>query len=204
MLSIRFNPDLRNIEIGRKEPEQDPDADELLQNFEEILNNLSNNRLDFIHRFIRLWKKTPWSISDLDMVLIALRDANRPLISSDLNGATVITIAKLIDIQDKLKLNVEELCALFHLLPVSKDYPKPPDKEEDKKLFERIFDPKRLFRVNQLQVVINSSTSYHHCSLNKEDPNDKIVDPRTPLLLAGLSISETELLLLFDLLKRRN
>jgi hypothetical protein len=203
LLSIKFNSDLKNIDIGRKE--QDPAADEILQNFEEILNQLTFERLDFIHRFIRLWKKTPWSISELDLVLASLSEAMPNVIFSDLNAAAVTFVAQLIDIQEKLKLNVEELCALFHFLPVSQNYPEPPANDGDKMLFERIFDPKKLFGVDPNTGSVNSSTPpdnpYHHYSLNKDDPNDQTIDSRTPLLLAGLSISETELLLLFDLLK---
>ncbi len=189
--ALRFY-DLRNITVDKM-----PLPDEL-QNFPEILKGLTPIRLDFIHRFIRLWKKTPWSIPDLDLVLTALQKF--PLNISNLNDNAVMYLAQLVDIQEKLKLTVEELCAMFHQLPASKDFPAPPAKEKDKKLFERLFDVKKLFE-DPVTHTIKLSTTFHHYSLNKNDPNDKSIDPKTPILLGGLGISETELLMLADLLE---
>lgn len=193
LLALTFNPVLGNIKISKK-----PVPDEL-QNFPEILKNLTNDRLDFIHRFIRLLKKTSWSIPELDLVLTALKDA--ALISSELNDKAVLYVAHLVDIQETLKLTVEELCSMFYRIPVSKDFPEPPAKQADMKLFERIFDTKELFGEDPVTHKINSSTKFHHYSFNTVNPNDKETDPITPMLLAGLGVSETELLLLLHLLK---
>jgi len=193
LLALRFNPDLGNIKISKK-----PAPDEL-QNFPEILKNLTNNRLDFIHRIIRLLKKTSWSIPELDLILTALKDA--ALTSSELNDKAVLYVAHLVDIQEKLKLTVEELCSMFYRMPVSKDFPEQPDRQADMKLFERIFDTKELFGEDPVTHKINSSTKFHHYSFNTVNPNDKETAPITPMLLAGLGVSETELLLLLHLLK---
>lgn len=194
LLALRFNPDLQNITVAKKSL-----ADEL-QNFPEILKNLTNDRRDFIHRFIRLWRKIPWSITELDLVLTALKDAT--LIGTDVSPDAVLYLAQLKDIQDKLKLNVEELCPLVHQLPVSREFPLPPPKQADLRLYERLFDLKKLFgEKDPVTHELNTSVTFHHYSLNKNNPNDKEIDPKTPLLLGGLGISETELLLLFDLLK---
>ncbi|OQY99736.1 MAG: hypothetical protein B6D35_08675 [Candidatus Brocadia sp. UTAMX2] len=64
LLAISFYSDLQNVTVDKMLL---PDE---LQNFPEILKGLNITRLDFIHRFVRLWKKTPWSIPDLDMVLL--------------------------------------------------------------------------------------------------------------------------------------
>lgn len=172
---LTFNPDLNIIVRTRDSPDE-------LQNFPEELENLTDVNLDFIHRLIRLWKKTSWSIPELDLVLTALRDAG--LAAIDLDSGTVLCLAQLIDIQEKLKLKVEELCAMVHNMPAS--YPVPPVREADKKLFERIFDPKKLFGEDSAIDTVEFR---------------KVADPKAPLLLGGLGISETELLLLFELLK---
>ena len=201
LLNLRFKPDRFNFNLGVGNIEVDKwaVADEL-QNFPEILKNLTNNRLDFIHRFIRLWRKTAWSIPDLDLVLIALQKAK--LIRTDLDGGAVILLAQLVDIQEKLKLTVDELCSLVDELPVSGEFPRPPAKQADRRLYERLFDLKKLFGEKDPKThELNTSAVYHHYSRNTNNPNDQEIDPKTPLLLGGLGISETELLLLFDLLK---
>ena len=188
LLSINFNSDLKNIKI---QTEQKPDD---MHNFSEKLVPLTIPRLDFIHRFIRLWKKTPWSIKELDLVLTSMNKVNPPIL---LNKPAVVYIAKLVDIQEKLKLkNVDELCSMFYHLPVSEQYPHPPHKEEDKRLFERLFDPKKIFP--------DDPPMFYHYSFNiNADPDNENIDPKTPLLLGGLGISETELLLLFEILNRK-
>lgn len=194
LLELRFNSDLTDIKVDKKSQ-----PDELMY-FPEILKNLTNNRLDFIHRFIRLWKKTSWSIPDLDLVLTALKGGG--LIGSDVNANAVLYIAQITDIQEKLKLTVDELCSLVDQLPVSREFPKPPAKQTDRRLYERLFDLKKLFGEKDPEThELKESGNFHHYSLNTVNPNDQEIDPKTPILLGGLGVSETELLLLFDLLK---
>lgn len=203
LLAIEYNDDLRSIKITKK---PDPNGDELL-NFLEVLTNLTPARLDFMHRFVRLVKRTPWTIKELDLLLTSLKEAG--LISQDptnkpvLNKEVAIHLAHLAEIQESLNLTVEELCPMFHLLPISSDFPLPSSKESDKKLFERLFDMKKLFQ--EPGGTVNSSPQFYHYSLNTVDPIATInttPDPKTPVLLAGLGVSETELLLLLDLLKK--
>jgi len=42
---------------------------------QRISQNLTEARLDLIHRFLRLWKKTGWTIPEFDLLLGALRTA---------------------------------------------------------------------------------------------------------------------------------
>jgi hypothetical protein len=199
LLAISFYPDICKIQIST-----DPEPDEI-QNFPEFLSNINYDLLDFIHRFIRLWKKTNWTIPELDMVLTSLKniimpDLTDPAAQSPGKDSAVRCVARLITLQDNLKLTAEELCAMVDQLPASKDFPQPPAREADKKLFERLFDVPKLFE-NPVTHQIKSPITFHHYSFNEENPQDKEIDYRTPLLHAGLGITETELLLLFDFLK---
>lgn len=196
LLNIKYNPDLGNIVIEQLD---DPNADDILQNYPEILNGLTNERADFIHRFLRLQKKTPWNISEMDMILTSLY--KKGLIDQDIDYRTVINVAKLVDVQEKLKLSVDDLCAIHDELPVSEDYPQPRVNSKSKTLFERIFDPKKIFGIEESTGEIKSSKRYYHYTFDTANPDDVVIDSATPHLLAGLAISETELLLLFDLLK---
>lgn len=216
LLTQRFNTDLANITVTKQAV-----ADEL-QNFPEILKNLTNERLDFIHRFIRLWRKTAWSLPEFDVVLTTMREAGlmgtqfTPINVNPAIFEPVGYLARLIDVQERLKLSVEETCAfidefpdavrvpanLFASLPVSREFPKPPAKQADRGLYERLFDLKKLFgESNAVTHELNTSTSFHHYLLNRNNPNDQSIDLKTPILLGGLGVSETELLLLFDLLQ---
>ncbi len=84
-------------------------------------------------------------------------------------------------------------------LPVSASYPNPPPREKDKKLFERIFDIKALFN----DPIDSNSFEFHHFSFNTNQQDDTGVDPKMPLLLSGLGITEAELVLLFRLLNKQ-
>ncbi|HET6717161.1 MAG TPA: Tc toxin subunit A, partial [Nitrososphaeraceae archaeon] len=192
LLQIKFNDDLANISIERKQT----DPDELMI-FEEILKNLNNNRLDFIHRFIRLLRRTKWSIPEQDMVLNALKNALK--INTSIDSMTVNYVAKLIDIKEKLNIGIEELCCMIDSLPVSLSYPNSPPKENEKKLFERVFDIKGLFEDPDTHTM---KTSFEfRLSFNTNNATDHDVDPKMPLLLSGLGITQSELVLLFNVLK---
>ena len=193
LLQIKFNNDLADIVIEKIAE----DPDELL-NFKEVLKNLDNQRLDFIHRFIQLLKRTKWSIPELDMVLVGL-DNMDIIEKSKIDPITVIIVSKLVHIQETLKLDVEELRCMVERLPVSASYPKPPPRDKDKKLFERIFDIKALFD----DPADPNSFEFHHFAFNTKQEDDTGVDPKMPLLLSGLGITEAELVLLFRLLNKQ-
>ncbi len=193
LLQVKFNNDLAVIVIEKIAE----DPDELL-NFKEVLKNLDNNRLDFIHRFIQLLKRTKWSIAELDMVLVGL-DNMDIIEKAKIDSSTVIVVSKLVHIQETLNLNVEELRCMVERLPVSESYPKPPPSEKDKKLFERIFDIKALFD----DPTHPDSFEFHHFAFNTNQQDDTGVDAKMPLLLSGLGITEAELVLLFRLLNKQ-
>jgi Tc toxin complex TcA C-terminal TcB-binding domain/Neuraminidase-like domain/Salmonella virulence plasmid 28.1kDa A protein/Putative peptidoglycan binding domain len=226
LLQLKFNPDLKHLSIVNEPTLGD------IQSCNEIINNLTEVRLDFLHRFLRLWKKTTWSIPEFDLVLASMYEAklitkdltipftlNRasgslsdrnipvrlvpesPPISLNLppNPTYITYLAQLVDLQEKLKLTVDELCTMVSQLPVS-GFPLPPAKQSDRRLYERLFDLKKMF-ADPLTHAINTTFAFHHYSLNTNHPSDRTIDPNTPLLLGGLGISETELLLLADLLK---
>lgn len=194
VLELRSLPDLQSIAVGKQ-----PVPGEL-QNFPEILKSLTADRVDVIHRFLRLWRATPWAIEELDLLLLALREAG--LVGTDLDLAVIEQLGQLRELQTELKLKPEELCALAGSLPVSTDFPSQPEATADERLYERLFDLPALFGVaNAGTGELQQSLVFHHSSLNTLDLTDTTVDPKTPLLLGGLGISETDLLVLLDLTK---
>lgn len=193
LLASRFRTDLAHIKNAHVS------APAELQSFRETLEQLTAPRLDFIHRFVRLWRRTGWSIADLDLVLHELHATG--LIGGEIDAEAVTVLGKLIDLQTALKLKVEEVCALATRLPVSRDFPGAPAASADVRVYERLFDLNAFFgEADPVTHAINLTAPYHCYSLNSSNPDDHALDPRTPMLLGALSISETDLLLLFDLL----
>ena len=87
-------------------------------------------------------------------------------------------------------------------MPVSRSFPKQPS-TADRGLYERVFDLKALFGVKDAATgELNATFTYHHYSLNTQIPTDTSIDAKTPLLLAALGITETELLQLLAMLRQ--
>ncbi|MCW5203407.1 hypothetical protein VU12_10755 [Desulfobulbus sp. US4] len=188
LLNLKFNSDLIKIKI---EKQYDPDG---IQCVGEELFGLTDDRLDFIHRFIRLWKKTGWSIPELDLIFCSLV---RKLV---INAKAVRQVARLAELQGRLKLSVEELCALVHQLPVSSSFPNKAATSSEERLMDVLFDVEVLFQGNE-EDPENAAFNYYHYSLDATPTTPPKQESKTPILLGGLGISETELLLLFALLK---
>ena len=162
----------------RKEPH-----DEILH-FIEIMENLTVEKLDRIHRFLRLWRQLPWSMQALDLVFSTIEAAG---LTTSLDQTTVGCIADLKVWQERFRFSVEELCALIGLIPNRSIADGKPS------LYGRLFDRTKFFEGHH-------EIGFHHASFNKDDPTDDAVDPKTPLLLAALSLSESELLHLLKIL----
>ena len=194
VLALRSNTDMQAITVAEKKV---PDE---LQNFAEILKGLNAARADFIHRYLRLKRATPWKLDELDLVLVALKDTGA--IAGGLDDDVIEQLGQLVELQTALRLSAQELCAIPGALPVSAEYPLQPDRDAELLLYERLFDLPKLFGLADATTgELNQTATYRHYSLDTVNPTDTTIDPKTPLLLAGLGISETDLLLLFDLLK---
>jgi hypothetical protein len=178
LIELDFIDNDDEIKITREEGDD-------IQNYKEIIENLSEDNLGRIHRFIRLWRKLPWTLQELDLVLKHLQEA---ALADTLDQDAVIHIADLVKIQDALKVSVEELCALFHNMdiPLNEDLPS---------LFDRLFDSDIMFGFG------HSSIPFHHPSFNDRLTEGDLPDANTPHLLAGLGITETDLLHLLEFLR---
>jgi peptidoglycan hydrolase-like protein with peptidoglycan-binding domain len=72
------------------------------------LGTLSLLRLDRIHRFLRLWRKTSWKMWELDLLI------RSPVIGNgSLDATLVVKLHQFKRIQDRLGLSCEEVLALF-------------------------------------------------------------------------------------------
>ena len=82
----------------------------------EVVKGLSLERLDRMHRFVRLWRQVDWSIDELDAVLQHIYDAEGATIAGR-NDLPLAAVSQLQSLQRRLRVSVPELCALFHRIP---------------------------------------------------------------------------------------
>ena len=127
----------------------------------EKVRNLTYGVLERAHRFVRLWRKTPWSIEELDLVLGQLKSAG---IASGINADAITAVGNLLRLQEKLKVSVEELSGIWYRVPTLSI------KENQKSLFDKLFNqedmvvagglyPKDTTRLIHPSLILNKSTS---------------------------------------------
>jgi hypothetical protein len=200
LLASRFRSDLAAVTVTSG---ADPGE---LQNIPQVLSSLTPARLDFIHRFIRLWRVTPWQLAELDLILAAGHEAK--LIGRDLDDRVIELLARLADLQGQLRLDPVELCALIDDLPGSATPHLAAPVQRH--LYEQVFDVPRLFAPSPDaegpeagapgRAAQQLAFPFHHYAFNTADPTDTSTDPKTPLLLAALGVSDTDLEVLLSLL----
>ena len=192
-LDSKFNPALKNIQVNKIAQSQG-------FGFIETLNNISDDDLDYMQRFIRLQKKTGWEVPDLDDVLNQMQKSGS--IQSTLNQSAVLLVGEWHYIKHELKLSIDRLCAMIYEMPVSESFPVPPEQTEDLRLYEKAFDLENIFGIaNKDTGALNTTANYHLYTLDISNTGDTQIDPATPYLVGGLGITEPELMLLFSLLK---
>jgi len=145
------------------------------------------NRLDVIHRWVRLWRKTDWSIIDFNFVLS--RSSSAGLASLDINEAAVYQVADLKRLQNVLQLDVEQIVSLFYLIPA----PSTPR-------FDGRPDPGAVFLENHgvlLHRLFGEKPLEGEITISDFGADLPIVEFTNPSLvyrlLAGLSVNESDL-----------
>ncbi|MCP4983896.1 MAG: hypothetical protein GY935_25755 [Gammaproteobacteria bacterium] len=91
-----------------------------IQLFTEHLTDLTSERLDKIHRFMRLVRKTGYTIVETDHLLEGLAKAGLMTKLEDMTpgvGPAVLWLAPLFDLRDSLDLSAEELAVFAGRLP---------------------------------------------------------------------------------------
>ena len=202
LLASRFHPDLSAVTVT-SQPSQDE-----LQNFPQVIANVTRIRLDFIHRFVQLWRRTSWPITELDLILAAGAEAR--LIGRDLDDKVIEFLARLSGLQTSLRLQAEELCTLVADMPVSAGSP-PLAAPAQQHLYERVFDLPKLFAtapaapsghltLRARPDPVTATFSFHHSAFNTTNPEDDTTDPKTSFLLSDLGVSGADFQMLLGLL----
>ena len=155
-----------------------------LQNDTEVIEGLKAGHLDRLHRLYRLSRRVPWTIPELDRTIGRLTAKG---LSSGLGDTALLRIARLLEHQEQLGLSVEELCGLWSELPND-----PVDGGPG--LFDALFNPPQLASLGTpLAYASNPQGSFQHPSFNNAGTSLPQDDNTLARLLAGLRVSDEEL-----------
>ncbi|MGZ6480411.1 MAG: neuraminidase-like domain-containing protein, partial [Bdellovibrionales bacterium] len=182
LLATKFAPSIALVKVNKVKLGTD------IQQYTEQLTGLDSSKLDVIHRYLRLWKKTNWSLPEFDLILCSMQAKGILATLEELDGdghPKILQLALVKFIQNKLGYSPEEMAAIVYRLPLTAIV------DNQKPLYFRIFDLEKIFGVNVSTIDQNTNTT-----LPADNANDKI----SPLILAGLGITESELEILFQLL----
>lgn len=153
-----------------------------VQNDIEEVKGLTGDRLDRLHRFVRLWRDLPWTMMELDYVLNVLKEKSLTL---GLDADALKQLSKLLNIQERWKLPVEELCALWA------DIPNQPVSQTGS-LFDRLFNLPPF--VKQDGPWPDATKSFTHPAFNSSPEGSSSPDANMlHRLTAGLQVSDEQL-----------
>jgi peptidoglycan hydrolase-like protein with peptidoglycan-binding domain len=132
---------------------------------EQQVDNLSIEKFDTWHRFIRLWRKTGWKMWELDLLLRYQKIGN-----SAINGQTLVNLKRFRQLQQKLNLPLETLLAFYG--GINKEIRVQPDKPDVKinPLFKNLFQ----------NITITNPIDSHFIGF---DNNDNPIDLDATIIL---------------------
>lgn len=149
----------------------------------EDLTGLNLDILDRIHRFVRFWRKVPFSILELDQLLSHLRAAG---LVPNPNDLVVNQIADLVNLRNQLRVSPEELCVLFGDLPT----------ESESSLFDQLFNLPAFARV-EIWDAAALNLPFRHPAY-RDDLPDSAAMAVLHRLLAGLRLDDEQLYRLIE------
>ncbi|WP_372633671.1 neuraminidase-like domain-containing protein [Fodinibius sp.] len=146
----------------------------------EEVRGLDSDRLDHIFRFVRLRRSLPWTLEALDHVLDMFKRLN---VSDGIDEDALQGISRLLRLQDKLDISVEEVCVLADRIPVQSLA------VEENGLYDQLFNAQVYV---EKEGRFNPSNPVHFQCPFFESPSatDEGSDPALPRLLSALELSE--------------
>ncbi len=161
-------------------------SSESVQNDIERIKSLTFTALDRMHRFVRLWRKTDWTIQELDLIFDHLSKSG---ITNKLDDKALIHIAQLKRIKSSLDLSVEEVCAVWNAIPIKVM------QEDVPSFFDSLFNHKD--DVDLLGAYPMPGTDFIHAAHAIDNSTDP-AEFSAARLMSGLAVSESELLGLIE------
>jgi hypothetical protein len=183
LLATKFDPSMAQVKVKMVKLGTD------IQQYHENLTGLTGANLDVIHRYLRLWKKTSWTLPEFDLLLSAMKA--KGLLSTleekdSIGESKVLQLAQIKTLQLQLACTPEGMATIIYRLPQTAL------RANSLPLYNRIFDLEKLFEVASIDA--DGLKTYKTTAIL---PFDKTKDTKTSLIVAGLGITESELKSLF-------
>jgi Tc toxin complex TcA C-terminal TcB-binding domain/Neuraminidase-like domain/Salmonella virulence plasmid 28.1kDa A protein len=152
-----------------------------IQSVKEEVHGLNSNLLDRMGRFLRLQRKTGYSITELDEILHCskITEVQKFTVNS-LNG-----VARFKQVQQAFGVSVELMMSMLDHIPTR----------------AMTITGTALSTIARIPTFTNGSTFpilFHHARFNTSNATDTVVDDRLPALLNVLGMNEATLLLLLE------
>lgn len=177
---------------------------ESVQNDAEKIYYLNLEKLDYMHRFVRLWRHLPWSMGELKLVLSHLSD---PWLS---NKSSVEKVVDVLFIQDYLGLSVEAACGVWSELPGTTEMT---SKKQKTSFFESLFNPSSLkllsnplptpipFKHPSFGPISGDSTEYKNNAnaLQRLKAGFRVTDEELYSLIIELNLVDTNKTFILDI-----
>jgi hypothetical protein len=167
--------------IAIKSEKKDADS---IQNDIERVHHLTYDVLDRMHRFVRLWRRTSWTIDELDLVLSNLKSYG---VSTGITPDTITALGSLMQLQQLLKTTVPELMGICFAIPVRMI------NEEKKSLFDALFNHSDIVKSEGLYPKAGTKMILPAFIVDKSTAPAEFTASR---LMAALNRAEDEVLLL--------
>ncbi len=131
---------------------------------------LDDDELSRLHRFIRLWRKTGWTVQDLDRAMVALQ-------APDMTPRFLRQLGQIVQLQKVLELSPQQLLCFWGSIPIA----------GDDALYRKLFLNKAVRDIDPIFLAVNGE--YLASTALK-------IGKHVPALLAGLRTRATDLALI--------
>ncbi|GFJ82142.1 neuraminidase-like domain-containing protein [Phytohabitans houttuyneae] len=139
------------------------------------LTNLTAAKLDRMHRFLRLWRHTPWQMWELDLLIRAAKVGGGAL-----SGDTLVRLTRVRELQSRLRVDVETVLAMYGELPTA-----------DRRNPE---DPQKVVRSAYGRRFQNPTiTNPVDTAFTLPIAGDPLLADHRPALVAALGVSDVDL-----------
>ena len=155
-----------------------------VQNDVERVHGLTLTHLDRMHRLLRLHRRLPWSLGELDLVLLHLAQAG---LGSGLDVTTLRSLARVLTLAERFQTNAEGSVPLYDVMPQR------PLPDGEPGLFDRVFSPPLL--ADPAAPLPDPAARLVHPSFRAAGSPGPL-DNRLPRIRAGLQLSDEELAVL--------